>query len=164
MILDEVHVVPANTFRQVVGSCHSHCKIGLTATLVREDDLIRDLEFLIGPKLFEANWLDLTKDGYLARVKCVEVSCSMTAEYFREYIRSSDMRKKRLLCVMNPNKYRTCEYLKNKHEKLGDKVIIFSDDVFALKWYAEKLDIPLIYGHTKEVIIKYKSSNILLFF
>ena len=40
---------------------HSHCKLGLTATLVREDERIGDLNFLIGPKLYEANWLDLTK-------------------------------------------------------------------------------------------------------
>lgn len=41
--------------------CKAHCKLGLTATLVREDDLITDLNFLIGPKLYEANWMDLTQ-------------------------------------------------------------------------------------------------------
>jgi DNA excision repair protein ERCC-3 len=56
VILDEVQVVPAQTFRQVVSLIKSHCKLGLTATLVREDDRIRELNFLIGPKLYEANW------------------------------------------------------------------------------------------------------------
>ena len=60
MLMDEVHVVPAKMFRRVVSSVKAHCRLGLTATLVREDDLISDLNFLIGPKLYEANWMDLT--------------------------------------------------------------------------------------------------------
>ena len=64
--------MPANTFRKVLEVCNAHCKLGLTATLVREDDLIEDLNFLIGPKLYEANWMDLTQQGHLARVQCVE--------------------------------------------------------------------------------------------
>ena len=63
MLMDEVHVVPAKMFRRVVGSVKAHCRLGLTATLVREDDLISDLNFLIGPKLYEANWMDLTAAG-----------------------------------------------------------------------------------------------------
>ena len=59
MILDEVQMVPANTFRQVTTKITSNCKLGLTATLVKEDDKIIDLNFLIGPKLYEANWQDL---------------------------------------------------------------------------------------------------------
>ena len=61
LIMDEVHVVPAAMFRRVIGIVKAHCKLGLTATLVREDSLIADLNFLIGPKLYEANWLDLTR-------------------------------------------------------------------------------------------------------
>ena len=56
----------------------AHCKLGLTATLVREDERISDLNFLIGPKLYEANWLDLTRAGHIANVQCVEVWCPMT--------------------------------------------------------------------------------------
>ena len=52
----------------------AHCKLGLTATLVREDDKIQDLNFLIGPKLYEANWKELENNGYIARVQCAEVS------------------------------------------------------------------------------------------
>lgn len=61
IILDEVHVAPASKFRTVLNIINSHCKLGLTATLVREDNLIDDLHFLIGPKLYEANWMDLTQ-------------------------------------------------------------------------------------------------------
>jgi DNA excision repair protein ERCC-3 len=59
LILDEVQVVPAEMFRKVISLIKSHCKLGLTATLVREDDKIRELNFLVGPKLYEANWQDL---------------------------------------------------------------------------------------------------------
>ncbi|GKB72252.1 hypothetical protein Tco_0933664 [Tanacetum coccineum] len=76
----DVHVVPASTFHKVIGVARSHCKLGLTATLVREDEKITDLNFLIGHKLYEANWLDLVKGGYIANVQCAEVRCPMTKE------------------------------------------------------------------------------------
>lgn len=60
-------------FRRVLTIVQAHCKLGLTATLVREDDKIVDLNFLIGPKLFEANWMELQNNGYIAKVQCAEV-------------------------------------------------------------------------------------------
>ena len=51
----------------------AHFKIGLTATLIREDMKISDLNYMIGPTLYEENWLDLVNEGYLARPYCVEV-------------------------------------------------------------------------------------------
>ena len=72
MVLDEVHAIPAKMFRRVLTQVRSHTKLGLTATLVREDDKIADLNFLIGPKLYEANWLELQKEGFIARVQCSE--------------------------------------------------------------------------------------------
>ena len=83
MLLDEVHVVPAAMFRRVIGIIKAHCKLGLTATLVREDEKVEHLNFLIGPKLYEANWLDLQRDGYIANVQCIEVWCPMTAEFLK---------------------------------------------------------------------------------
>lgn len=151
MLMDEVHVVPAKMFRRVVGSVKSHCRLGLTATLVREDDLISDLNFLIGPKLYEANWMDLTAAGYLANVQCVEIWCSMTAPFMGEYLRpNTNARTKQLLYVMNPTKIRTVEYLVKFHEARGDKIIVFSDLVYSLKLYADVLKRPLIYGETPE--------------
>ena len=90
LIMDEVHVVPADTFRKVVEICAAHCKLGLTATLVREDDKIEDLNFLIGSKLYEANWLDLSRGGHIATVSCAEVWCDMPADFFREWLSASD--------------------------------------------------------------------------
>lgn len=151
MLMDEVHVVPAKMFRRVVGNVKAHCRLGLTATLVREDDLISDLNFLIGPKLYEANWMDLTASGYLANVQCVEVWCPMTGPFMGEYLKANtNARLKQLLYVMNPTKLRTVQYLVNFHEARGDKIIVFSDLVYSLKLYADMLKKPLIYGETPE--------------
>lgn len=66
-------VLAAKMFRRVLTIVQAHCKLGLTATLVREDDKIVDLNFLIGPKLYEANWMELQNNGYIAKVQCAEV-------------------------------------------------------------------------------------------
>lgn len=116
LLMDEVHVVPARMFRRVIGSVKAHTRLGLTATLVREDDLISDLNFLIGPKLYEANWMDLTAQGYLANVQCVEVWCPMTGPFMKEYLMASNARLKQLLYVMNPSKLRAVEFLVRFHE------------------------------------------------
>ncbi|CAG8576083.1 11702_t:CDS:10, partial [Diversispora eburnea] len=148
ILLDEVHVVPANMFRRVVTTIAAHTKLGLTATLVREDDKIEDLNFLIGPKLYEANWMDLASKGHIANVQCAEVWCPMTSEFYAEYLKASS-RKRMLLYAMNPNKFQACEFLIRYHEDRGDKVIVFSDNVFALEKYAKKLKVPFIHGKTK---------------
>jgi DNA excision repair protein ERCC-3 len=150
LLMDEVHVVPAKMFRKVISSVKSHTKLGLTATLVREDDLISDLNFLIGPKLYEANWMDLTAQGYLANVQCCEIWCPMTGPFMKEYLLANDARLKQLLYVMNPSKLRAVEFLVRFHEERGDKIIVFSDLVYSLKIYAEMLKKPLIYGETPE--------------
>ena len=149
ILLDEVHVVPAQMFRKVLGIVKAHCKLGLTATLVREDQLITDLNFLIGPKLYEANWLDLTKNGHIANVQCAEVWCPMTPEFLREYLKpETTATQRQLLFVMNPNKARACDYLVRYHETRGDKIIVFSDNLFALREYAVRMKKPFLYGGT----------------
>ncbi|KAK9454425.1 P-loop containing nucleoside triphosphate hydrolase protein [Dipodascopsis uninucleata] len=149
VILDEVHVVPAAMFRRVVTTLAAHAKLGLTATLVREDDKIDDLNFLIGPKLYEANWMDLANKGHIANVQCAEVWCPMTTEFYNEYLRETP-RKRRLLYIMNPKKFQACQFLINYHEKRGDKIIVFSDNVYALQAYAQKLKKFFIYGGTPQ--------------
>ncbi|KAL3831263.1 hypothetical protein ACJMK2_023037 [Sinanodonta woodiana] len=149
MILDEVQTIPARMFRRVLTIVNAHCKLGLTATLVREDDKIADLNFLIGPKLYEANWMELQKRGFIAKVQCAEVWCPMTPEFYREYLHMKSM-KKLLLAIMNPNKFRACQFLIQYHERRNDKVIVFSDNVFALKNYAIRLHKPYLYGPTSQ--------------
>ena len=149
MILDEVHVVPASMFRKVTSAIGAQSKLGLTATLLREDDKIKDLNFLIGPKLYEANWMELAEQGHIAKVQCAEVWCPMTTEFYSEYMREKS-RKAALLYIMNPRKFQACQYLIDYHEKRGDKVIVFSDNVYALERYALKLKKAYIYGGTSQ--------------
>lgn len=165
MLLDEVHVVPAAMFRKVIGITKAHCKLGLTATLVREDEKVEHLNFLIGPKLYEANWLDLQRDGHIANVQCVEVWCPMTAEFFKKYLSKDQAAKRQVLYCMNPNKFMACQYLMQFHEQQRkDKIIVFSDNIFALREYATALRRPLIYGDTSHaertrVLHAFKFSN-----
>lgn len=73
----------------------------------------------------------------------------MTKEFYREYLKKENSRKKQGLYVMNPNKFRACEFLIRFHEEQrGDKIIVFSDNLFALREYATKLRKPFIYGPT----------------
>ena len=146
MILDEVHVVPARMFRKV-GAISAHCKLGLTATLLREDDKIGDLNFLIGPKLYEANWMELADQGHIAKVQCAEVWCPMSMEFYQEYQKESN-RKRALYYMMNPIKYQVCQFLIDFHEKRGDKIIVFSDNIFALEHYAKSMGKYFISGQT----------------
>lgn len=106
----------------------AHSKLGLTATLLREDEKIEDLNFLIGPKLYEANWMELSQQGHIARVQCAEVWCPMTEEFYKEYMNESS-RKRALLYVMNPRKFQACQFLIDYHEKRGDKVVLISRGV-----------------------------------
>jgi DNA excision repair protein ERCC-3 len=148
LILDEVHVVPANTFRRVIDLIRVHAKLGLTATLVREDELVADLNFLIGPKLYEASWQDLAANGFIAKVQPAEVLCPMTPEFMSEYLKvteeetkrktlnkkkKANARRKDLIAAMNPEKFRMCQFLIQYHEARGDKILVFSDNVFALQ-------------------------------
>ncbi|KAI9293958.1 DNA repair helicase rad25 [Neoconidiobolus thromboides FSU 785] len=149
LLLDEVHVVPANIFRRVVTTIAAHTKLGLTATLVREDEKIEDLNFLIGPKLYEANWMDLSKQGHIATVQCAEVWCPMTPDFYKAY-REERSRKRELLYVMNPKKFQACQYLIDYHERRGDKIIVFCDNVWALRRYARTLKKYFICGDTKQ--------------
>ena len=162
-ILDEVQVVPANEFQQVLLKIKSHFKLGLTATLIREDDKIENLNYMIGPKLYEENWLDLVNQGYLARPYCVEIRCPMTPEFAKEYsVRMAQ--DKILLHAGNPNKFLVLQYLIKKHEDRGDKIIVFSDKPDILHIYGEKLKIPVAHGkvsHEERVFIldKFKGTR-----
>ena len=73
MLIDKVQLLPAENFSNIVKNKYkSHCKLGLTATLDREDCKIKKLYNLLGPKHDEANWLDLQKEGFLARINVLK--------------------------------------------------------------------------------------------
>ncbi|CAF1142608.1 unnamed protein product [Rotaria sordida] len=141
-----VIVLPCGAGKSLVGVAAA-C---LTATLVREDDKITDLNFLIGPKLFEANWIELQNLGFIAKVHCGEIQCSMTPEFLLAYNNAANDVIKRRLSAINPNKFRICQYLIEYHEQRNDKIIVFCDDLFALQIYAQKLVKAIIYGEVSQ--------------
>ncbi|VWU48077.1 DNA repair helicase RAD25, putative [Hepatocystis sp. ex Piliocolobus tephrosceles] len=145
LVFDEVQFAPAPSFRRINDIVKSHCKLGLTATLVREDLLIRDLQWIIGPKLYEANWVELQNKGFLAKALCKEIWCSMPSSFYKYYLRSNSFIKRRLY-TCNPRKLMMCEYLIKYHEQNNDKIIVFSDNIFALLHIAKTLNKPFIYG------------------
>ena len=159
MIIDEVQLLPAKTFSMIIKEkFKSHCKLGLTATLVREDEGIQDLFLLLGPKLYEANWLDLQNDGFLARVKCVEIWSEMHPSFYKKFLEIENEKNsgefQKLLYVSNPTKYLITLLLLEKHK--GDKIIIFSDNLFTVnqynKFFLEKnLNFRMISGEIGEV-------------
>ncbi|CAL6014255.1 DNA_repair helicase TFIIH P90 [Hexamita inflata] len=106
VLFDEAHQMFAKTFRTLFMSgqlvtrkqdgvakeevvdnfIRSYCKVGLTATPLREDTAIKDSMFYLGCKLFESNWSDLSKQGYIADLNCVEVQCSITRYFYEKYL------------------------------------------------------------------------------
>ncbi|GJY43217.1 DNA repair helicase XPB1-like protein, partial [Tanacetum coccineum] len=133
LLMDEVHVVPTPMVCKVISVAKSHCKLGLTATLRRMKSHT-NLNVLIGPKLYEANRMDLVR-----------------GENFEK--------RNQVLSVMNPNKFRACEFLIRFHEQeRGDKIIVLSDNIFALKKYAKKLHKPMVHRGIRS-ILAYKFYN-----
>lgn len=127
-------------------------------------DKIDDLNYIIGPKLYEANWMELENEGYIAKASCYVVPVSLTSEFLLEYEKCQQTEKKEVFYILHPEKFQACQFLINYHEKRGDKIIVFLDNVFALRFYAEKLKKPFIVGETKKkerlvILQDFKSSS-----
>jgi DNA excision repair protein ERCC-3 len=158
LVLDEVHQATAEQFQKCVEKVPHHCVLGLSATLLREDGHIEDLRYLVGPKLYEANWLELARAGYLATVNCAEVRCPTPATFLRAYL-SPELRQgvgasHRLLPLecLNPNKILATQALLQFHQAKSppDKTLVFCDSVACGRYYARKLGLPFMDGSTKE--------------
>ena len=145
LVLDEVHTAPADSFQRVVDKVMAHCILGLTATLLREDSKIDDLRFLVGPKLFEANWLELARAGFLATVHCAEVRCPLPLSFLRKYVPTTDRLERTDIECMNPVKFWATHALVKFHTEVRsppDKLIIFCDSRIAIRYYAHHLNLP----------------------
>jgi DNA repair helicase Rad25 len=163
-ILDEVHAVPAREFATAVRRLNAGCTIGLTATLLREDNLIHTLDELVGPRLYEATWKDLESAGYIAPVACFHVQCPMTALFMEAYLKTVESGPLLWgveaepegsfdaveLCILNPTKVRCAERIVKAHLAHHDKVLLFCDRRKALHWVAERLGAPAIDSDTSE--------------
>ena len=145
LILDEVHVAPADKFRTILESCPAPHRLGLTATLVREDDKITDLFKLIGPVLTTVDCRSLVQAGYLASVSYRRVPCPFPAVWEKRYNAASGAERLKL-CARNPSKIPTLKDLVAKHEALGDKILVFGDTIELVRSYAVDLGRPFLDG------------------
>ncbi len=131
--------------------------------MIREDEKIENLNYMIGPKLYEENWLDLVNQGFLAKPYCVEVRCEMNKEFLQKHDETKDKELKNRLWVGNPNKFIILQYLIQRHEERGDKIIVFSDKPKILEKYAQMLKIAVAHGSVsteeRQLILEYFRKN-----
>jgi DNA excision repair protein ERCC-3 len=153
LLLDEVHMAPAKHFRECIHKLSTRCKLGLTATLVREDDAIDDLNYLVGPKLYDVPWKTLADAGYLATVDCCEILCPMATVYRKAYYSTAKDaigREHPLLYETNPNKLEAARILLSYHRDRGDKVLLYADRLDALNTMAHRYKQWIITGDTED--------------
>ena len=144
IIYDEVHLLPAPVFR-MTSELQAKRRLGLTATLVREDGLEEDVFSLIGPKKYDVPWKDLEKKSWIAEAQCVEVRVPMRS-IMRSLYSVSDDREKFRISSENPEKMRVIGTLLFKHQ--DDQVLIIGQYLNQLRKVSTRFNIPLITGKT----------------
>jgi len=144
VIYDEVHLLPAPVFR-MTADLQARRRLGLTATLVREDGREDDVFTLIGPKRFDAPWKDIEAQGWIAPAECVEVRLTLPDAERLAYATAEREDKYRLAATAS-GKNRVTERLVAKHA--DDQVLVIGQYLDQLAELAEHLDAPLITGAT----------------
>jgi DNA excision repair protein ERCC-3 len=145
IIYDEVHTLPAPVFR-MTAELQSKRRLGLTATLIREDGLQTDVFTLIGPKRYEVPWKVLEKNGYIAKAECFEVRVPL-AEHIRMDYAVADKRQKFRIAAENPRKIEALLRLLKEHA--GRHILVIGLYISQLTEIAQMLNAPLITGKTK---------------
>ncbi|HET6624786.1 MAG TPA: DNA repair helicase XPB [Nocardioidaceae bacterium] len=144
VVYDEVHLLPAPIFR-MTADLQARRRIGLTATLIREDGREGDVFSLIGPKRYDAPWKDIEAQGYIAPADCIEVRVTLPeSERFVYATAEPDTRYRLAACtaVKNP----IVEQLVKKHA--GEPTLVIGQYIDQLDELAERLDAPVIKGET----------------
>jgi DNA excision repair protein ERCC-3 len=144
IIYDEVHLLPAPVFR-ATAEIQSRRRLGLTATLVREDGNEEDVFSLIGPKKFDAPWKDLEQQGWIAPAVCTEVRVPMPRDRRLEYS-GAEQRDKYRIAATNPTKLLAMGALLERHR--NDRVLVIGQYLEQLDEVADFLKAPLITGKT----------------
>ena len=146
MIYDEVHLLPAPVFR-LSTEMQATRRLGLTATLVREDHKETEVFSLIGPKKYDIPWRILEAQGWIATADCNEIRIPMEAELKMKYA-LAPVREKITLASTNPEKTDIVERLLKYFDKPDDRVLIIGQYIDQLETLSKELGIPLITGKT----------------
>ncbi len=144
IIYDEVHLLPAPVFR-MTSELQAKRRLGLTATLVREDGLEEDVFSLIGPKKYDVPWKELESKAWIAEAKCIEIRVNMDEELRLRYSISDDREKFRIASE-NPEKLKAIELILKKHA--NSNILIIGQYINQLEEISQKFKIPLITGKT----------------
>lgn len=144
IIYDEVHMLPAPVFR-VVAELQAVRRVGLTATLVREDGCQGYVFSLVGPKRYDVPWKELETTGWIAKAECVEVRLDLSEEKELEYA-VAQAREKHRIASENPLKIQIVKELVNKFTE--DKILIIGQYLNQLNEIAKLLNVPIITGKT----------------
>jgi DNA excision repair protein ERCC-3 len=144
IVYDEVHLLPAPVFR-VTAEIQARRRLGLTATLVREDGREDDVFSLIGPKKYDVPWRDLEKQGWIAPAVCHEIRVPLPDERRMEYA-IAEQRDKYRIAAENPVKVDVAERLVEKHRT--DRVLIIGQYIDQIEKIATHFEAPIIQGKT----------------
>ncbi|MCA8975024.1 MAG: DEAD/DEAH box helicase, partial [Planctomycetes bacterium] len=144
VIYDEVHLVPAPVFR-LTAALQAKRRLGLTATLVREDGRERDVFALIGPKRFDVPWRELEASGHIAEGLCVEYRVALTDAHRDAYARA-DVREAPAVAASNPAKLDAVEALLQRHA--GEPTLVIGSYLEPLERIARRFTLPLVTGAT----------------
>jgi DNA excision repair protein ERCC-3 len=144
VIYDEVHLLPAPIFR-MTADLQARRRLGLTATLVREDGREGDVFSLIGPKRYDAPWKDIEAQGYIAPADCVEVRVTLP-ERDRMVYATAEPEERARLAATAPQKTRVVEALVARHA--GEPTLIIGQYIDQLDDLGERLDVPVLKGET----------------
>jgi DNA excision repair protein ERCC-3 len=144
ILYDEVHLLPAPVFR-VTAEIQATRRLGLTATLVREDGKEEEVFTLIGPKRYDVPWKELERQGFIAQAHCTEVRVPFEEQQRLRYA-SADRREKFRLASENPRKMDTLKRLLGRHD--GDLVLVIGQYLRQLRDIARLTRAPIITGRT----------------
>ena len=144
IIYDEVHLLPAPIFR-FTADIQSRRRLGLTATLVREDGMEGEVFSLIGPKRFDVPWKEIEAQGYIAPAECIEVRVNLTETERLAYATAEPENRYRN-CATTRTKRDVVEALVEKH--VDDQVLVIGQYIDQLDELSEVLGAPLIKGET----------------
>ena len=144
IIYDEVHLLPAPVFR-FTAEIQATRRLGLTATLVREDGREDEVFSLIGPKKFDLPWRALEEGGWIAEASCVEIRVDLGVEERGQYAASSNRQKFRIASE-NPNKLEVVDHLIGQH--VGDRILVVGQYLNQLRALQKRIGAPLITGKT----------------
>ncbi|SHN82588.1 DNA excision repair protein ERCC-3 [Paenibacillus sp. ov031] len=142
IIYDEVHLLPAPVFR-ATADIQATRRLGLTATLVREDGCEQDVFSLIGPKLYDMPWKELEQQGWIANVQCQEIRIPFTPELRSNYL-EAEVKHQFRLAAENPAKLAVVRRILDHHE--GMPALVIGQYLDQLESIAREIEAPLISG------------------